>query len=199
VTFAELSHAIRAELNWDRYAHCVRVARTAERLALACGESPARARLAGMLHDLARVLSPRRLLAECTARSMPIDAFERAHPIVLHARLSAEFARERYGVTDEGVLSAICAHTLGAPHLSRLERTLFLADALEPGRNYPERAALLELAFTAPDSALREVYRSTLGYLHARGLEAAPRTLEALALLEREEAEASRAKSAPRA
>lgn len=199
MTFAELSHAVAAELNWDRYAHCVRVARTAERLALACGESPARARLAGMLHDLARVLSPKRLLAECAARSMPIDDFERANPIVLHARLSAEFARERFGVTDEGVLSAIRAHTLGAPHMSRLERTLFLADALEPGRNYPERAALLEFAFTDPDAALRDVFRSTLGYLRARGLEAAPRTLEALALLEREEAGASRAKSAPRA
>jgi predicted HD superfamily hydrolase involved in NAD metabolism len=199
VTFAELSHAVRAEVDRKRYAHVVRVARTAERLAVACGESSARARLAGMLHDVARGYAPERLVAECEARAMPIDEFERAHPIVLHARLSAEFARERFGVSDEGVLSAIRAHTLGVPRMSPLERTLFLADALEPGRNYPERAALLALAFVDPDEALRGVLRSTLAYLRARGLAAAPRTLEALDLLEREEAGASRAKSPLRA
>jgi predicted HD superfamily hydrolase involved in NAD metabolism len=199
VTFAELSHAVRAEVDRKRYAHVVRVARTAERLAVACGESSARARLAGMLHDVARCYAPERLVAECEARAMPIDAFERAHPIVLHARLSAEFARERFGVSDEGVLSAIRAHTLGVPRMSPLERTLFLADALEPGRNYPERASLLALAFIDPDAALRGVLRSTLAYLRARGLSAAPRTLEALDLLEREEAGASRAKRPLRA
>lgn len=199
MTFAELSHAVRAEVDRKRYAHVVRVARTAERLALACGESTARARLAGMLHDLARMHSPERLLAECAARAMPIDAFERANPIVLHARLSAEFARERFGVADEGVLSAIRAHTVGVAQMSPLERTLFLADALEPGRNYPERASLLALAFVDPDAALRGVLESTLGYLRARGLEPAPQTLAALAFLDREEAGAPRAKTPLRA
>jgi predicted HD superfamily hydrolase involved in NAD metabolism len=199
VTFAELSRGVRAELDRKRYGHVVRTARTAERLAAACGESPARARLAGMLHDLARLHSPERLLAECEARALTVDAFERANPIVLHARLSAEFARERFGVTDEGVLQAIRRHTVGAPGMTPLERSLFLADALEPGRNYPERAALLALAFSDPDAALRGVLNSTLGYLRARGLSAAPATLAALALLEREEAGASRAKSLPRA
>jgi predicted HD superfamily hydrolase involved in NAD metabolism len=199
VRFAELSHAIRAEVDRKRYAHVVRVARTAERLALACGESTARARLAGMLHDLARSYSPERLLAECAARALPIDAFERANPIVLHARLSAELARERFAVNDEEILAAIRAHTVGRPRMTRLERTLFLADALEPGRTYPERAALLALAFSDPDAALRGVLRSTLGYLRARGLTPAPQTLEALALLEREEAGTSRAKTPLRA
>ncbi len=200
MTFGELARGVRAELGrTGRYAHVVRVARTAERLALACGESPARARLAGMLHDLARSYPANRLLAECEARGMPVDAFERANPLVLHARLSAELARERFGVTDEGVLAAIRAHTLGAPAMSGLERTLFLADALEPGRTYPERGALLALALVDPEAALRGVLRSTLAYLRLRGLEPAPRTIAALDLLEREEAGTSQAKSPLRA
>jgi predicted HD superfamily hydrolase involved in NAD metabolism len=197
MTFGELARAVRAYVDLeDRYAHVVRVARTAERLAFAHGEPPARARLAGMLHDLARLYPPERLLEECTARKMAIDAFERANPIVLHARLSAELARERFGVADEGVLSAIRMHTVAAPGMSRLDKILYLADALEPGRTYPERASLLALAFADPDAALRGVLRSTLGYLRARGLHPAPGTLAALAELEREEAGALQAKRA---
>ncbi|HZW53928.1 MAG TPA: bis(5'-nucleosyl)-tetraphosphatase (symmetrical) YqeK, partial [Candidatus Elarobacter sp.] len=95
-----------------RYAHVVRAARMAELLARAHRVDPFRARLAGMLHDLARLYSAERLLRECAERGMPVDAFERANPVVLHARLGAELARERFGVEDEGVLSAIRKHTL---------------------------------------------------------------------------------------
>jgi len=89
-----------------RYAHTVRVARLADRLAQTHGEDASRARLAGMLHDLARLYSAERLLAECDARGMTIDAFERRHPIVLHARLGARIAREDFGVDDPAVLLA---------------------------------------------------------------------------------------------
>ncbi|HEY0797506.1 MAG TPA: bis(5'-nucleosyl)-tetraphosphatase (symmetrical) YqeK [Candidatus Baltobacteraceae bacterium] len=169
---------MRAQIGQDhRYAHVVRVARLAETLARTHGESPARARLAGMLHDLARLYPASELRAQCDARGMQIDPFEQANPIVLHARLGAELAREDFGVSDEGVLSAIRKHTVGDATMSRLDIVVYLADALEPARDFPERPALHELALRDVNEAMRRVLAQSVIYLQSRGLAVAPQTL----------------------
>jgi predicted HD superfamily hydrolase involved in NAD metabolism len=162
----------------------VRVARLADRLAQRHREDPYRARLAGILHDLARLYPTGRLVSDCERRGLPIDAFERRNPIVLHAPLGAELARERFGIDDPCVLSAIRKHTLAEPEMTRLDTLVYLADALEPGRAYAERGALEALAFRDPEAAMAAVLRSSLRYLEARGLEAAPKTRAALAAFE---------------
>jgi predicted HD superfamily hydrolase involved in NAD metabolism len=162
-----------------RFAHTLRVARLAERLAVAHGADPAHARVAGLLHDLARLYPAERLLGECSGRGMPIDAFERSNPIVLHARLGAELARDEFGVTDEAILSAIRKHTVADATMSDLDAILYLADGLEPGRDFPDRSEFLELAFRDLDAAMRAVIGSSLAYNRARGLAAAPQTLAA--------------------
>ena len=168
---------MRAHLAQDhRYAHTIRVARLAATLARRHGEDSERARLAGLLHDLARLYSAERLVEECAAREMPISAFDRAHPIVLHARLGAELARERFGVDDEAVLSAIRKHTVADALMSPLDRILCTADALEPGRDYAERAAFLALALGDLGVGMREVLASTIASLRERGLSIAPQT-----------------------
>jgi predicted HD superfamily hydrolase involved in NAD metabolism len=185
VRFAEIARDVRGALGQNhRYAHVVRVARLAGRLAHRHGEDPARARLAGLLHDLARLYSAERLVAECESREMPIDAFERRNPIVLHARLGAALARERFGIDDPGILSAICRHTVAAERMSRLDAIVYLADGLEPGRHFAEREGLLALAFRDLDAALAGLLRSTLAFLEKRNLETAPPTVAALAHLE---------------
>ena len=162
----------------------MRVARLAERLAAAHGENTSRARTAGMLHDLARLYSAERLMRECEARGMTIDAFERETPIVLHARLGAELAREHFGITDEAILSAIARHTVGAAGMSRLDAIVYLADGLEPGRDFQQRAGLESLAFRSLDDAMIAVIRSSFAYLSAKNLPVAPQTLQALAYYE---------------
>lgn len=111
---------------------------------------------------------------------MAIDPFERRNPVVLHARLGAELARESFGVDDPAVLSAIRKHTVAAERMSRLDSIVYLADALEPGRDYADRLAYEALAFRDLDAAMLAVLRSSLAYLAERGLEAAPQTLAAL-------------------
>jgi predicted HD superfamily hydrolase involved in NAD metabolism len=182
VALVHAMRRVRKELGQEhRYAHVLRVARLAERLARAHGEDTNKARFAGLYHDLARLYSADRLLEECTARAMPIDAFERANPIVLHARLGAEFAREFYGVGDEAILSAIRKHTVAAAEMSRLDAIVYLADGLEPGRTYPARAGYEALAFRDLDAAMRAVLGATADYLRERGLDIAPQTRAAVA------------------
>jgi predicted HD superfamily hydrolase involved in NAD metabolism len=181
LTYSELRRAVQAHLGQDhRYAHTLRVARLAESLARAHGEDTSCARVAGMLHDLARLYSNDEVVAACRERAMVIDEFEREHPVVLHARVGAELAREHFGVTDERVLSAIRLHTLAGPRMSPLDEILYLADGLEPGRDYPERASHLGVAYVDLAAAMRLVLRSSMDYVRARGLSVAPQTEAAL-------------------
>lgn len=176
------ARAVRAALDQrHRYAHVVRVARMAARLARAHGVDPWRARIAAMLHDLARLYPADRLLRECAERGLAIDPFERSHPVVLHARLGAELARERFGVDDPQILSAIRKHTLADAVMSPLDKVVYLADGLEPGREFADRAALAALAFRDLDAAMRAAVVSSIAYLRERGLAVAPQTLAAAA------------------
>jgi predicted HD superfamily hydrolase involved in NAD metabolism len=156
-SFTELARRVREHIGQEhRYAHSVRVARSAELLARLHGADPRKARLAGLLHDLARLYSPERLIAECEARHLEIEPEAREHPMLLHARLGAALARELFGVDDAEVLSAIEKHTTAAGDLSQLDRVVYLADSLEPARTFPERAELWQLALRDLDAAMRE-------------------------------------------
>ena len=158
----------------------MRVARCAELLAQHHGLDTTRARLAGMLHDLARLYSGERLLEECGIRGLSVNEFERKNPVVLHARLGAEIARERFGVKDAAVLAAIAKHTLGDAEMSALDCAVYLADALEPGRDYPERAGLWELACRDLDEAIRRTLAASLDHYARKGGDVAPQTAAAV-------------------
>lgn len=186
MTFTQLARGVREHLAQEhRYAHCVRVSRMAENLARAHGIDRGKARLAGMLHDLARLYSADRLLHECVERGIPVDEYAREFPVVLHAPLSAQLARDMFGVTDREVLSAIAKHTLAAPEMSPLDCILYLADGLEPGRDFDERAELADLAFRDLNSAMHATIASSMRYLTQRRLPLAPQTAAALKALNR--------------
>jgi predicted HD superfamily hydrolase involved in NAD metabolism len=181
MTFTQLAQRVRKHLGQEhRYAHCVRVARMSENLARIHGADPGKARVAGMLHDLARLYSAERLLRESAERGVPIDDYAREHPVVLHAPLSARLAQELFGVGDAEVLSAIAKHTLGAGAMSPLDCILYLADGLEPGRDYAERAELAELAKRDLRAAMHATIVSSLRYLTQRHLPIAPQTAAAM-------------------
>ena len=179
-SFAQLAREVETSIGQDhRYAHSVRVARAADLLAQRHGLDTRKARLAGLLHDLARLYSPQRLIAECEVRGLSIDGAERAHPTLLHAKLGAAIARERFGVDDGEVLSAIEKHTTGAGEMSPLDCVVYLADSLEPGRSFPERAGLWRLACEDLAAAMRGVLLSTVRHNARKGRATVPATLAA--------------------
>jgi predicted HD superfamily hydrolase involved in NAD metabolism len=189
MTFTELAKRVREHLGQEhRYAHCVRVARMSENLARIHGADPAKARIAGMLHDLARLYTAERLLRESAEQGIEVDEYAREHPVVLHAPLSARLAQTLFGVSDPEVLSAIRKHTLGAGDMSTLDCIVYLADGLEPGRDYPERAELAALAQRNLAEAMRATIGSSLRYLTQRHLPVAPQTAAAMHTFGLEEA-----------
>ena len=178
--YTNLAERVRQHLGQrHRYAHVVRTARAAELLAARHGIDTSKARVAGMLHDLARLYTAARLIDECEMRQMPIDAFARAHPVVLHAPLSARIAEESFGVHDREVLSAISKHTIADAVMSPLDCVLYLADCLEPGRDFHDRAQLWAICERDLAAGMRATLASSMRYLTKKGLPIAPETAAA--------------------
>lgn len=181
---AALEQRVREWLGQEhRFEHCKRVAAFAVDLARIHGVDEDRAYLAAMLHDLARLYSAKRLLAECEERGVPIDAYARDNPLVLHAPLSAALAADAFGVSDLQVLSAIAKHTLADKEMSPLDAIVYLADTLEPGRSFEARERLATLAKNDLFGALRVTIENSMRYLQESRIDPAPQTAQALAAL----------------
>ena len=70
----------------------------------------------------------------CQKYNVELTQMEIDHPFLIHAKLGAVLAKEKYGVTDPQILSAIRYHTTGYPNMTLLEACVFAADFIEPNR-----------------------------------------------------------------
>lgn len=172
-----LAARLRAAIPPARFAHSLGVADEAWRLAVRYGADPDRAWLAGLLHDCAKGVPTAEQVAACDRLGVPLDPATRACPSVVHAFLGERLARDQYGVDDPAVLRAIRLHTVGDGEMTTLDKAVFLADAIEPGRDFPGVADLRAAAETGLDDALRLYVDGELRLLAARGGSVHPATL----------------------
>ena len=106
----------------------------------------------------------------CSEHNIPVSDFELGHPFLLHARLGAYIAHEKYGIDNQEILSAINYHTTGRCDMSLLEKIIYIADYMEPGRKQaPNLSAIRKAAFEDLDKALLMILEDTLSYLHSTG------------------------------
>ena len=148
-----------------RYQHSLRVARTAQELAQKWQLDPGKAYTAGLLHDLGRSLSDEELLAAARKWQINISPSDIANPTLLHAPVGARLLREEWGITDKEILAAVSGHTIARAGMKPLEKVIFLADLLEPGRNDPDLHRLRSLAQKNLDQAMLITINRTLNWL----------------------------------
>lgn len=173
----QIEDDVKKSLKPKRFRHTIGVKYTSICLAMRYGEDLDKAAAAGLLHDCAKNLSDEKLLSLCREKGIPVSEAEERSPYLLHGRVGAYFARTKYGITDEDILGAITWHTTGCPDMSLLEKIVFTADYIEPGRDTaPNLDKLRQLAFTDLDAAVIEILRQTLEYLRAEGKEIDPQT-----------------------
>lgn len=173
----DLIKELEKELKYSRFIHTLGVAFTATSLAERYGADMHKAEMAGLLHDCAKYIGPERMEALCRKEGLPVSKVEQGNGALLHAKAGSVLARTKYGVEDEEILSAIRCHTTGRPQMSLLDKILFIADYIEPGRmEAPNLTEIRALAFTDIDAALVKILRDTLDFLHADGREIDPMT-----------------------
>lgn len=153
-------------LTTKRYEHTIGVAYTAMCLAMVYDVDIKKAELAGLLHDNAKCMSDEKLLKRCIKHGINISEIEKEQPYLLHSRLGAFYATEKYGVDDKEVVSAIYYHTTGHPDMTMLEKIIYVADYIEPGRYKAENLSeIRKLSFSDIDMAVFRITDDTLKYL----------------------------------
>lgn len=164
-------------LDPKRYEHTLGVEYTAAALAMRYGADIKNAQLAGLLHDCAKCMSDEKRLKICEKHNISVNEVERRNPYLLHAKVGSFLAMDEYGVRDADVINSILNHTTGRPGMSMLEKIIFVADYIEPGRKHaPNLTEIRKLAFTDLDKALLKVLEDTLSYLQEGGGEMDPMT-----------------------
>lgn len=163
------TEGLSKKLSPHRFAHSVGVSQTAVKLAGLYGGDVDKARVAGLLHDCARDLSSHILLKMAESFGIVVSDVETACPMLLHAPVGACLARTDFGITDEEILTAIRWHTTGCRDMSLLAKIIFLADYIEPQRDFPGVDSLRELAWRDLDKAVLAGYDQTLLYIIRQG------------------------------
>lgn len=163
-----------------RFEHTLGVEYTAAALAMRYGCDIQEARIAGLLHDCAKCLTDEKRLSICRKHDIPVTAVERKNPFLLHAKVGAYLARKKYGVKNQDILNAIRSHTTGRQNMSTLEKIIFVADYIEPGRTHAPAnlAEIRKLAFVDLDKTLLRILEETLNYLKTSNGDIDPMTEE---------------------
>lgn len=175
----EIEKALKKELDKSRFRHTLGVMYTAASLAMAHGADMEQALYAGLLHDCAKCIPDSEKIALCQAHGLKIRPAETENPFLLHAKLGAYFAKERYGITDGAILHAIQVHTTGEPEMNGLDKIIFIADYIEPNRNQaPNLGQIRLMAFENLDFAMKQILSDTLDYLVKKGGTIDPLTKE---------------------
>jgi len=180
----ELEKAVVRLLKPDRVAHVLGCRQAAVSLARHYGVDETDAARAALLHDITKALDGPLQLTLCRKYGRILDEFSQANPKTLHALTGAMVARRIFG-EKEAVVKAIESHTTGKADMNLLEAIIYVADYMEPNRDFPGVEELRQLAHADIYMALKRGLEMTLEMLHRQGRTVSPGSREALAWLEK--------------
>ena len=150
-----------------RRVHTTGVVAEAIRLAERYKEDSEKAVLAARCHDMAREYTNEELNRFVVAYGLP-DRYRDA-PDLSHGKIAAAMLQNQFGVQDEEVLNAVSFHTTGREGMSLLEKIIYVADAIEPSRNYSGVEEIRGIAYVDLDHACLMAMESTIRYVKDRG------------------------------
>lgn len=177
-----LEQAVISLLNPNRVKHTLGCRDTAAELARIWGADETDAARAGILHDVTKALDGPLQLTLCDQYDILLKEFSRKNPKTLHA-LTGSLVADRIFGENKAVVDAICSHTTGKPGMNTLEKIIYVADYMEPNRDFPGVEELRHLAYTDLDKALQLGLEMTLAVLHSQGREISPESSQALQYL----------------
>lgn len=164
--YKKLRKKIKDVMTKSRYEHTLGVEFTAASLAMRYEVDIEKAELAGLLHDCAKCIDYEDTLDECKKYNIELTDVEKRNPFLIHSKLGAVHAKKLYGVDDEDIISAIRFHTTGKPDMTMLEKIIFIADYIEPGRDKaPNLKEIRKMSFIDIDEAMYMILKDTLDYL----------------------------------
>lgn len=180
MTIDEMMAAVSRDMPERRWRHTLGVIDAAVELSARFGADPEKARIAAILHDVAKywpVDKQREAIREeGDAAGLDTLGYDKE---LWHAHAGAYAARRDFGVTDGDVLDAIRYHTSGRVGMTKLDKVICLADYIEPGRDFPGVERLRELSRESLERALAAGFDGTISFLLEKNKRIYPLTVMA--------------------
>lgn len=158
---------IEKHLSEKRRVHTEGVRKTAVELARLYGADEKKAETAALFHDMYRGLSAE--ILNGYVKQLGLDDKYLNNCNLAHGKIAAVAMQEDFGIQDPDILNAVSYHTTGRPGMSKLEKIIYIADAIEPNRDYPGVEQLRKAAFQNLDKACLMSLSNTIEFVTANG------------------------------
>lgn len=171
--------ALEERLKKSRFHHTLRVTDMAMALAKVNNISVEKAEIAGLFHDLAKNLSDDELITYINTYNIKIDELVMRNLYLAHGMIAADIAKRDYGIDDEEIIEAISYHTIGGSKLSPLAKLIYVADYIEPKRDFEGVEVIRAIALSgALDQALLMTIENQMIFLLKGHKEIHPNALQ---------------------
>lgn len=162
----KLLDKMKDSLKPSRYMHTVGVTHCIGNLAMAYNYPMYKAMIAGVLHDCAKCISDKERIEICEKNNIAISPVEYENPSLLHGKVGAFWCKSKYGIDSAEIAHAITYHTTGCPEMNLLDKLLYIADYIEPGRDKaPKLEELRHMAYVDLDYCLYLIFLNSVEYL----------------------------------
>lgn len=172
----ELIKKVHKKLDDKRFQHCLRVEQQAFQLAKQNQVNTEKAAIAGLLHDYAKQRSDHDFIKVINDKQMDPELLDYGNAI-WHGVVGAEFIKDELHIFDEEILNAVRRHTVGAPYMTKLDQIIYMADYIEPGRDFPGVEKARELTNQSLKKGVFFQTQQTLKYLVENGRPIYPGTI----------------------
>lgn len=161
---SEALKIVKGQLTEQRYVHTVGVMETAIILAKQYGADEKKAEISAIFHDYAK-FRPKEEMKQIIVEENMSPELLNYNSELWHAPVGAFLVYKEVGITDHDILDGIRYHTSGRPGMTILEKVIYLADYIEPGRHFPGVEEVRELAKEDLNKALIKAIQNTIIFL----------------------------------
>ena len=177
--FKELKEIVKSKMSLKRFTHTLSVVEMSEKLAKIYNADIEKCKVAALLHDICKEMNMEYIKNICKNNFMnELSEEDLENNEILHGFAGAYYVKNELGINDKEILNAIKYHTVGAKDMTLLEKIVYIADAIEYGRNYPSVVEIREETFKNLDKGILMEIEHKEEYLESIGKKSHPNTDE---------------------
>lgn len=173
----QLKVELQRRMSRARYEHVLRVTEVAKELASQYDVSVRAAEEAALFHDIAKFMGKEELQAIIKEEKLD-ERLLSFHHELWHGPVGAVIASKQFSVEDEDVLNAVRYHTSGRAGMSKLEKIIYVADMIEPGRDFPGVEQLRQMAYEDLHKAMAACIHQSVQFLLAKKVSVFPDSID---------------------
>lgn len=175
----EIIDYLKNNLKESRYVHTMGVVECAVKLAKLNNVDAARAEAAALIHDAAKYMNIEKQKEIIKSHGYDIDEVMEESPQLLHGFTASILGKDMMGIEDDELLSSVRYHTTGKKNMTTLEKIIYIADYIEPNRDFPGVDDLRKITFDNLDEGVLQGLSNSIIYVVKNGNMIHPLSLEA--------------------